>query len=202
MTIDDVQPGSADLPRGSVVRVLGTNLKPSTEIRFNDTKIAYTKFVSSSEIDVVLGSSARMHGLRIRAKNPDGTEATYYSYQRTFAAGASTDPAFARVVPVFPRRTSTFATVDLSGDFAGIALQNIEPADAVVKAELIRRDGVVLSSTSFALNSYRYLVRSIPELFGVSYAPGLIVHIHASSPVETMGVSASGDGSVSPIPPR
>src|SRR5262249_13610301 len=65
MTIDDVQPGSAELPRGSVVRVLGTNLKSSTEIRFNDTKIAYTKFVSSSEIDVVLGSSAHMHGLRI-----------------------------------------------------------------------------------------------------------------------------------------
>src|SRR5262245_50542479 len=202
MTIDDVQPGSADVPRGGLVRVLGTNLRPSTEIRFNDTKIAYTKFVSSSEIDVVLGSSARMHGLRIRAKNPDGTEATYYSYQRTFAAGISKDPTFARVVPVFPRRTSTFAYVDLAGDFAGIALQNIESADTVVKAELIRDDGVVLSVKYFVLGSYRYMVRSIPELFGVSYAPGLNVHIHASSPVETMGLSAPGDGSVTPIPPR
>jgi hypothetical protein len=202
MTIDDVQPGSADLPAGAVVRVLGTNLTRKTEIRFSDTKIAYTKFVSSSEIDVVLGSCARMHGRRIRAKNPDGTEATYYSYQRTRPAGASTDPAFAGIVPVFPKRTSKFAIVDLSGDFAGIALQNIESSDAFVKAELLRDDGVVLGSKTLWLASYKYLVRSIPELFGISYAPGLHVRIRASGPVETMGVSAAGDGSVSPIPPR
>ena len=202
MTIDDVQPGSADLPNGAVVRVLGTNLTPKTLIKFNDAKIAYTRFVSSSEIDVVLGCSTSMHGRRIRATNPDGTQATYYSYQRTRPAGASTDAAFARVVPVFPKQTSTFAIVDLSGDFAGIALQNIESSDAVVNARLVRGDGVVLSSTTVSLKSYRYLVRSIPELFGISYAPGLSVHIHASSPVETMGVSVAGDGSVSPIPPR
>jgi len=201
ISIDDVQPGSADLRAGSVVRVFGTNFTRRTEIRFNEAKIAAQRFVNPQEIDVVLGSPARMHGMQVRAKD-SRSETEYFSYQRTTRDGESTDPQLAGLVPVFPHRSATAAAIDLAGDNAGLGLQNLAPESAAIEAELIRADGTVLSSASFTVGSNRYVVRSIPELFQFAYAPGLTVRLSSTTPFQAMGIGVDGGRYAAPIPAR
>ena len=50
---------------------------------------ANVRYLDSTRMQVVLGSAARMHGMRIRAENKDGAKTTYFSYQRTSRQGAS-----------------------------------------------------------------------------------------------------------------
>lgn len=202
ISIDDVQPGSADLPAGSVVRILGTNLSPKTEIRLDEVRLASQRFVSANEIDIVLAGPARMHGMHVKAKSPGGLTASYFSYQRTKRDGESLDPLFAGLVPVFPRRSTTAATIDLTGDTAGVGFQNIGATPSTITAELATADGTWLSSATFALGSSRYLVRSITELFHVSYAPGLTVRLTASAPIQAMGVAIDARRYAAPIVAR
>jgi hypothetical protein len=201
ISIDDVRPGSADLPAGAVVQIFGTNFTPKTDIRFSEAKIASRQFVSPRQIDVVLGSPARMHGMRVRAKGAKET-VEYFSYQRTAREGESVDPAFLSLVPVFPRGSTTSATIDLSGDVAGLGMQNLGPDTVVVTADLLNADGSVLASASFPLGSNRYLARSIPEVFQVSYGPGLRVQVSASAPIQAMGIAVDARGFATPIVAR
>jgi len=201
ISIDDVRPGSADLAAGSVVQIFGTNFTPKTDIRFGEAKIGSQRFVSPSQIEVVLGSPARMHGMRVRAKGARET-VEYFSYQRTARDGESVDPAFVSLVPVFPRGSTTTATIDLAGDIAGLGLQNLGPDTAMVSADLLNADGSVLASATFPLGSNRYLARSIPEMFQVSYGPGLRVQLSASAPIQAMGIAVDARGFASPIVAR
>ena len=201
LSVDDVRPGSADLPAGAVVQIFGTNFTPKTEIRFNEAKIRSQRFINSTRIDVVLGSSARMHGMRVRAKD-SRSDIEYYSYQRTTPDGESEDPAFVGVVPVFARGSNAAATIDLAGDPAAIGLQNLEPNTATVTADLLNADGSVLANATIDLGSNCYLVRSITELFHVSYATGLTVRLSGSAPFQAMGIAVDANGYASPIVAR
>jgi len=199
MSIDDVRPGSADLPAGASVQILGTNFTPKTEIRLDEAKIAEQRFVSPNEIDIVLGSPARMHGMHVKAKTPGGMNASYFSYQRTTRDGESLDPEFVGLVPVFPRRTTINATINLTGDNAGIGLQNIGDTTATITAELLNAHGSLLSTAKFDLGSNRYVARNIMELFHVPYVPGVTVRLSASAPIQAMGIAVNGNIHASPI---
>jgi hypothetical protein len=202
LAIHDVQPGSATLQAGAVVKVLGSGFRPDTKIQFGEADIASTHFVSASRIDVVLGSRARMHGMRIRAENDDGPRIEYFSYQRAHRAGASVADPYRHVVPVFPNRSALKTVVDLSGHSAGIAVQNIKSADSTVTAELFAPDGTRLAKKMVTLPSHRFLVNEISEFFEVPYQSGHFVRVRATSPVQVMGVSVSESGAASPLLPR
>lgn len=80
VSISDVSPGSAMLPAGSVVTITGMNFTPNTNIKFREAKLSEVRYVDAGRIDVVLAQALRMHGVLIKASNPDGSQATYYSY--------------------------------------------------------------------------------------------------------------------------
>jgi hypothetical protein len=199
MSIDDVRPGSADLPAGASVQIFGTNFTPKTEIRLDEVKVRSQRFINANEIDIVLGSTARMHGMHIKAKDSGGTTAEYFAYQRTKRDGESVDPEFVGLIPVFPRRSTISATIDLAGDNAGIGLQNIGDTTATVTAELLNADGTLLSTATLDLGSNRYVTRNVMELFHVAYAPGLTVRLSATAPIQAMGIAVTANRYASPI---
>ena len=202
VSIDDVLPGSADLPAGAVVTVRGTGFVPRTRIQFNGVKLAKTSFIDSTRIDVVLATPARMHGTRVRAVNPNGSKVTYYSYQRTARVDPSAMPVFRDAVPLFPHRSALSAIIDLSGVAAGLALQNIEPSSATVVVRLFGADGALLATTRFVLPANAYLVQEVPELFQMAAPAGAFVRVRASGPVQAMGIAVDAAGTATPLLPR
>ena len=203
ISIREVRPGSADLPAGAVVTILGTGFVAGTEIDFGDADIASTTFVSSTRIDVVLQAPARMHGMRVRAENPDDSERVeFYSYQRTTRTLISADPVLRAAVPLFPQRSVASAIVDLEGSRAGLAVQNIRPRAAKVTAELFGSSGDLLAARILKLPANRYFVNEISEFFGVPYGAGSFVRVRANRPIQAMGIAVGTSGTATPLQPR
>ena len=74
--VGDIVPGSADLPAGAVVSIRGGGFRPGMRVRFDEVPLAAVRYISSSEVRVVLAQATRMHGRRVRVDNPDGTKTT------------------------------------------------------------------------------------------------------------------------------
>jgi hypothetical protein len=201
LSIDDVIPGSATLPRGSVVTVVGTGFTRDTEIKLNDTKVAETRFINSTRIDVVLGGRARMHGKRIRAENPGGRRIEYFSYQRTTRLSPSVMPVFEDAVPLFPIVEARRGKVSLAGANRGLALQNLSSEAANVKVRLHRADGTLIASMTVALPSHKYVVREITELFQTSVPEDAYADVRSNVRVQIMGIRVDA-GQAMPVVPE
>jgi len=202
VSIHDVRPGSADLPAGSVVTIIGSGFEPDTEIKFDETALAAVHVVDATRIDVVLGAPARMHGMEIRAINPDGSRVTYFSYQRTRRALPSAHPVLAATVPIFPYRLAGAATLDTGGSPVGLALQNLSRLAVPATAELRAADGALLGTVSLRIGANRFVVRESRELFGVAAPPGAVIYVRARHALQVMGVAVEADGTARPILPR
>jgi hypothetical protein len=202
VSIDEISPGSADLPAGSVVRITGQGFTADTKVRFNQTELAEVRYVDSANLDVVLASPTRMHGLKIDADNPDGSHTTYYSYQRTRRQDPSVDPILRDVVPLFSSQAVTAALVDIAAVPTGLALQNLEASPALVDVALLAPDGQPLAATTLSLSPHSFVVQEISELFDIQYAPGLVVRATSPTPVQAMGVTVDPSGAVTPVVPR
>jgi len=198
ISIDDVIPGSADLPAGATVTILGRGFLPSTRIRFNQVVLAQTRYVSARRIDVVLGSPARMHGMRIRAENRDGPRVEHFSYQRTSAAGVTTDAAFRGVIPLFAHRPVLSGTVRIAGRTA-LAIENLQGAPVPVTVDLLSSTGVVLARMTMSVPPSRYVLRAVTELFQVAQPGGATLRVRSAMPVEIMGVQVTPTGGVAPV---
>jgi hypothetical protein len=216
VTIGDVSPGSSIVPRGGVVTISGTNFTPATRLQLSETSVLEQRFISSQRIDVVLGQTTNMHGLRIRARNDEKdnkSESEYFSYERTTPAGSTNDPLLAKVVPLFAPASYTTATVDLparassrgrrrsagpshgsssgssSNVTAGFALQNLQSSPATVSVELLDSAGHVYAINTISLEPDRYLVRELDEIFG-SVAPPSAFRIRSNIPIHVLGLTA------------
>jgi hypothetical protein len=227
IAIGDVSPGSAVVPAGGVVRITGANFTPSTRIDLNEADIAQQRFISSTRIDVVLAQSARMHGMRIRARNDDkngGTrsECEYFSYERTSAAGASSDEFFRKTVPLFAPAEYTSATVDLPsarvtrrhraagpsrGSGAGrspaaFALQNLQTSSATVSIELLDAAGHPYAVNTVSIGPDQHLVRELGEVFGL-VAPPSAFRVRSNVPIHVLGLTADAStGGGAALPPH
>ncbi|HEX9986325.1 MAG TPA: IPT/TIG domain-containing protein [Thermoanaerobaculia bacterium] len=218
ITIGDVSPGSSVVPRGGVVTISGANFTPATRLQLNETSILEQRFINSQRIDVVLGQTTNMHGLRIRARNDERdnkSESEYFSYERTTPSGSTSDPVLANVVPLFAPASYTTATVDLPGrassrgrrrsagpshgsaggsssssnTTAGFALQNLQSSTATVSIELLDGGGNVYATNTISLEPDRYLVRELGEIFG-SVAPPSAFRIRSNIPIHVLGLTA------------
>ena len=144
-----------------------------------------------------------MHGLRIKAENPDGSRTRYYSYERTQRQGTSADPILRNVVPLFSSRPGTDDTlVDIASVPTGLALQNLESTPALVHVELLAPDGQPLDATNLLLQRQRFVVSEISELFNIQYAPSMVVRVTSRKPIQVMGVAIDPSGDVTPVVPR
>jgi IPT/TIG domain. len=194
VAIGDVSPGSAVVPAGGIVTITGTNFVPSTDVRFKEAKLSQVLFVSSTRIDVVLAQTVTMHGMTIIAKNPDGTQATYYSYQRTRPMSVSSDPVMQFAVPLFPPKTGTTATISLPEPenhvTYGVALQNIDAGGAYATIELLDGGGNAIAVTGTNVDPSMFLVRELSELFGPTPSNASAVRVTSSAPIQVMGIAA------------
>ena len=202
ISIDDVMPGSADLPAGSVVTIVGRGFVPGTKVRFSDDLLSEVRFVDGTHMQVVLASAARMHGMRVRAQNPDGSKTTYFSYQRTSREGTSAFPTLENSVPLFPLRLVTSACVDIPGVSAALAVQNIGDAIAPVTVDLLAPNGQVLATTVTTVGPNRFKVSEISELFGIDYVASSSVCVRSAVPIQVMGIQVDPSGDATPIAPR
>ncbi|MEA2464701.1 MAG: hypothetical protein QOJ98_2448 [Acidobacteriota bacterium] len=225
VAIGDVSPGSSVVPRGGVVRISGANFTPTTRLQLSETSVLEQRFINSQRIDVVLGQTTNMHGLRIRARNDgkdDRSESEYFSYERTTAIGSSNDPILSKVVPLFAPMTYTMATVDLPvrrssrrrrsvrpshGSGAGtatigFALQNLQSSAASVSVELLDSTGNPYAINTVSVGPDQYLVRTITEVFG-TVSPPPALRIRSNVPVQVLGlVTDRAAGSAAALAPR
>lgn len=227
VTIGDVSPGSSIVPAGGVVRISGANFTPNTRIDLNETSILQQHFISSQRIDVVVGQTTNMHGLRIRARNDDKdnrSESEYFSYERTMPEVATSDPVLKKVVPLFAPTEYTSATIDFPGrpsarrrraarpargsgtspaaTSTGFALQNLKSSRATVTVELLDGSGHSYAINTVSLGPDRHVVREISDVFGV-IAPPAALRIRSDIPIHMLGLTADPQsGSAAALPPR
>jgi len=204
VAIGNVSPGSAVVPAGGTVTITGANFEPRTDIRFKEVQLAQVCFVSPTRMDVVLAETATMHGMTITAKNPDRTQSTYYSYQRTRPMSASTDPVMQFAVPLFPPKTVTTATVSLPKPEAhvtrGIALQDVDETGAYASIELLDAAGNAIAASGAYVKPSTFMVRELSELFGPAPPNASAIRVLSSAPIQVMGLTANQElGTASPV---
>lgn len=196
VAIGDVLPGSAVVPAGGIVRILGANFLPNTTIKFATGNISQLRYISPNEIDAVAATSLTMHGMQIKAQNPDKSQSTYYSYQRTYPVSLSSDPLMQFVMPLFSPvsvSTASFSLPAPSPDFVtmyGVALQNLGTTDASSTVELLDATGNPVAVSTLTVSPSHYIVRELGELFG--FVPDGVsgVRVTSSTPIQVMGVLA------------
>lgn len=207
VSISNVSPGSAVLSAGDVVTIEGASFTPQTQVRFGEAKLSAARYVNPGRIDVTLAQPASMHGMLVKAANPDGSRASYYSYQRTRSASPSADPVLQDAAPLLPPQQRTTGQVALPAftftTTTDLAVQNISGAAAQVVVELVEVNGTTIASRNLDLGTNRYIVRSTAELFGFPAAAPDVLRVRATRPVQIVGVSAdSSTGTAVPIVPR
>jgi hypothetical protein len=196
VAIGDVLPGSAVVPVGGIVRILGANFLPNTTIKFATGNISQLRYISPNEIDAVAATSLTMHGMQIKAQNPDKSQSTYYSYQRTYPVSLSSDPLMQFVMPLFSPVSVTTASFSLPApppDLVttyGVALQNLGTTDASSTVELLDATGNPVAVFTLTVAPSHYIVRELGELFGFVPAGVSGVRVTSSTPIEVMGVLA------------
>jgi hypothetical protein len=197
VAIGDVLPGSAIVPAGGIVTLIGSNFLPNTTIKCGTGRISQVRYISPTRIDLVMGTTVNMHGNQIKAQNPDKSQSTYYSYQRTYPMPASSDSVLRFAMPLFSPLSVNTATISLPAPDPdrvltyGVGLQNVGSADAASTIELLDADGNPIAVSSLTVTPSNYVVRELSELFGFVPAGVSGVRVTSSSaPIEVIGVIA------------
>ena len=201
--IHNVVPGGGTWPAGTRVKVLGIGFTPATKVK---TKflVRSTEFIDANEIDVVLDADTQMDAQPIDIVNADRTRERYYSYLRGVEAVASSNALVASAEPVFPLTGLQHATVaqaprGINGTaFTALAIQNSNPAPVTVVLTAFSALGPV-GQKRVTLNFGEKITRELGEFFGTPLAPGTIVHLNATLPVQL--VPFFGDSSTSALKP-
>ena len=202
VNVDDVRPGGGDLASGDAFVLSGRGFTPSTKVKVKEVLTSDVTYVDASHMRVTVAQATHMDGAGILVTNRDGTQAKYFSYQRTLPQTVSANPTLHDAVPVFPDVDVIRALVDVKGDSTGLALQNRGAFDVFVAAALIDADGSRIGDTFVQVGPSRYLLLDLSELFGVPYSPSQTVDVWATAPVQVMGVAVDAAGRATPIPVR
>lgn len=191
ISIIDVVPGGGIQPAGTVVHVQGIGFKPGTQAQLSNLKASSIAVVSPTEIQIVLAEPTQMTGKKIQVTNPDGSQDTYFSYQRGTPLGQSNQPLLASAVPIFSSAAysrAVFATADpVTGEFTGIAVQNPNLAAAAVSFSLFSSTDAPLGSSTIVVPADYRLMREMSELTGVAAPPGSYLVVSSDVPVEMFG---------------
>jgi len=184
LSITDVIPGGGTMKPGDTIRILGMGFDASTKINMNNVNTLTQTLVSTTEIDVTIGtlcvpesnpcapaSSLPLDGDRIRATNAN-EKSEYFSYDRTDdAPGNSSNGLVNLVHPMFSQQllhTGTFPFKAGGTQFTGIALQNTDfSLDATVKIEVLDGAGNSLANSTQLLPARSKMVRDIADLFAI-----------------------------------
>ncbi len=205
VSIGNVVPGSAFVRAGSTVTVSGIGFQQQARVQIDDVRIAATRYVSPTRLDVVLAEHSRMHGKRVQVTNPDRSSATYYSYLRAAPLGRSEQPLLAATFPIFSPRTFTqaiFVPV-IDGDrFMGLGFQNPNAESARIAVQLFSARRELISSIDFSLPADMRISREVFELLHVTPTLGNYLRVLSSVPLQMIGlIGDDAEGSVVPLDP-
>ena len=200
--IDDVIPGSADVPIGGTVTVVGRGFVRGTNVKIKEVLLAGVEYVDASHLRLTTAQAVHMNGVTVMVSNPDGSQAKYFSYLRATRQAASLNPTLQRAVPLFADVDVTSALVGVTGNTTGLAIKNRQHDSVSIDAELLDASGASVAAVTFAVRPSQFLLLEISELFGVSYSPLQTIRVHAATPVQVMGVAVDASGAATPIPAR
>lgn len=200
VSVTNVIPGGGVVPAGTTVRLLGTGFTAQTRVDVNEAALGSQRFVSSTEIDFTLTSSIDLTGRRFRVRNPDNSEAVYYSYLRAVAVGSSTRALLNACHPLYPNGSSTSAGLVLpappANGFVAVALRNMGQSNSSVQLDLVSSAGTGIGTSSVSIPGAGQFMRTVQELFG-NVPAGASVRITASAPVQALGLR--GDDSTGAV---
>lgn len=192
--VEDVIPGSSEVPAGGKVTVLGRGFTPDVELDIENVVISQMQFVSPEELTLTLGTTAVMHGARFRLRLDEGDiETFYFSYQKTTNAFTSKNALLQSIepVPAFPGatlRTVTFPGATSPATQAQVLVVKNSHLEAVTMQITRAMSGKVESAPGLLLPAASRLVLGVDEIFGSSCATTCVVKVQASSNVQAMGI--------------
>jgi len=185
VSITDVIPGGGTMKPGDTIKILGMGFDASTKINMNNVNTLTQTLVSSTEIDVTIGTlcvpesspctpaqSLPLDGDRVRATNSANEKVEYFSYDRPGDTPGTSGNALVNLVhPMFSQQllhTGTFAFKAGGTQFTGIALQNTDfSVDATVKIEVLDAGGNSLANSTQLVPARTKMVRDIADLFAI-----------------------------------
>ncbi len=205
LSVSEVVPGSAVLPAGSTFRVRGMGFQPGVRLQLEGVDIA-SRFVSANEIEGTVLQETRMHGQRVRIRNPDRTTTTYASFMRSVPMGESSRPLLAQTVPVFSQATfiEAYFNPNTGADlFEGLAFQTPGADSAEIAIEAYSAVGELLGSTSFSLPAGTRISREVSEFLpDVTLGAGSYLRAVSQAPVQMLGlIGDEAAGTVLPLDP-
>lgn len=195
ISIVDVVPGGGIQPAGTVIHVEGIGFQPGTQVQLSNIKATSIAVVSQTEIQIVLAEPTQMTGKKIQVINPDGSQDTYFSYQRGIPFGQSNQTLLASAMPIFSSQAysrAVFASGDpATGEFTGIAVQNPNLAGATVSFTLFSSANTPLGGSTMVLPANYWMMREMSELTGVAPPQGSYIVVSSDAPVEMFGFLGS-----------
>lgn len=205
ISITNIVPGGGLQPAGSVVSIRGLGFGPKTQVQLNAIKASSITVVSPTEIQFTLAEATDMTGQKIQVVNPDGSQDTYFSYQRGISLFQSNSPMLESAVPIFSSVTHSQAMfapmgTSTSSQFTGLAVQNPNSSPASVTISLFSWQNVLLGSSTIAVPAGYRFIATTTELTGAVPEPGSYAVITSSQPVESFGfIADSAQASYSPF---
>jgi hypothetical protein len=198
LAVANVIPGGGVLPAGGTFTIVGRGFSPKTQISVRHLNVSSVQYVSPTEMRATVRNGGRLDGALIEARNPDGSEVTYYSYMRGILNSSTARPLLAQTVPIFPMNPILEAVLpptissQLNADyFTAIALQNSGTASANIAIEAVGPGGAVVASKNLALAPRHRMQNELSELFGTTVPIGSHLHIVADEPVQMLGLLAN-----------
>ncbi len=206
VSITNIVPGGGLLPAGTTATVSGLGFQPGATVEIDGVELVSTRYVGPTQLEVVLASATEMHGRRVRVRNRDRSEATYYSFLRPSVLGESRVPLLAATLPIFSTRTFTrsfFVPVVDRDSFFGLAFQNPTSQGALITIELFSAARLLIGSSTFTLPSRTRISREISE-YSSEFRPRLgdYLRVRSSVPVQVIGLVGNvAEGTVVPVDP-
>ncbi|MBI4908962.1 MAG: hypothetical protein HY820_35405 [Acidobacteria bacterium] len=202
--VHNVIPAGGTWPAGTMVRIIGNGFSPAMQLR-TKFKTRSVKFVSSTEVDLVLDRTTQMDSQPITIRTPDGIRMTYYAYLRGVEPVKSSNVLVASAEPVFPLITLANATITQQSrgiqnavDTA-LSIQNSNAQPVIVVLTASNALGPIVQKT-VTLNYGDRITRELGEFFATALAAGTTVRLAASAPVQIVPFAADQtNGTLTPI---
>ncbi|MEZ5419310.1 MAG: hypothetical protein R2708_18500 [Vicinamibacterales bacterium] len=204
--ISDVVPGNGTVAAGGVITIHGGGFLPGeTAVTLKETALTSVTVVNDSLIQVVPAQPVTMFGREVHVEvgtGGDRQRLDYYAYPRTQTLLQSGDPLFGAVEVAFPETTWQAAAVSIaapaSAHAPGLALQNASAASSTVTVRLVNGTAPAAPLT-FELPAYARVAASLAEIFGTSCTAACTVRVHATAPVQVLGLD--GDRAADVVDP-
>lgn len=206
ISITNIVPGGGLLPAGTVVSIQGLGFQTGTRLQINGLNLTSTTVVSPTEIQIVLSQATNMSGQQVQVVNPDGSQATYFSYVRGIPLQQSSQPLLATTIPIFSSVSYSSAVftsaASTSTQFTGVAVQNSNLTSATVTFTLSTAAGTLGSSTIVIPSGYRLMEATSELVQGITPPLGSSLRVSSNMPIQVFGFQGDTDaGTVVPFTP-